>query len=76
MSTAFGPPTQQASFCLSGMNDRFGLQTSALENLKRPIGQLPLQHPRLIQGRLSQACHSSGMVRITGMALGWIAPTS
>jgi hypothetical protein len=40
------------------------------------INQRPLQRLRLISWRAHQTSRSSSVVKITGMAFGWIGPTA
>jgi hypothetical protein len=45
-------------------------------DLKRVIRQRPLQRLRLVHGARVQTSRSSSVVRITGMAFGWIGATT
>ena len=45
-------------------------------DLQRAVLQWPLERARLSHGSVIHACHVSGVVRITGIALRWMLPIS
>ena len=65
-------PENQTS---SGAGDIF-LVRAAHHDLQRIVRQRPLQRLRLIHGARIQMSRSSSVVRITGIAFGWIGSTT
>jgi hypothetical protein len=49
---------------------------AAGDDPQRPVRQRPLQGQGFVRRAFIQVSTSSGVVRITGIAFGWMAPTS
>jgi hypothetical protein len=69
-----GFPYQQPTRALG--RRPIGLLLSSHHDPQRLDRQWQLQRPRFIRGRRSQMSGSSSVVRITGIAFGWIGATT